>query len=412
MQTMIVYQKYVALVTLSVLLAAGCSDRSGETDANRPTSGPVIEEVVVAPVIEDIAPVRLAQAPAATPTPTATQPATAPAPQPKPAPAPATRPTTTKPASRPAATPKPAPNPATAPATMPATMPAGFPTTTTPAIAPESDPNFFIAAGDRALAADDANKAVTMMYRAVELDPTRLASLRGLAISLVAGRRFNETVPIYDSILAMDPNDQTARFNLALALSRVRDFGRAEKEYRTVLAKDDNYAEARYNLAMLYQTQGKLQYARQAWLKVIEQAPKLSSARNMLGELYMDLGKPVEAMDCFAEATKLKPDEVASWLNLATAARQAGSYGRAMVAIHRAEDLAPQDGLVQYRRGELLLELHRTTEKPELLADAISAWRKSLKLDPTQTELRDKLARLVGPETAPATGPATKPTAP
>ncbi len=272
-------------------------------------------------------------------------------------------------------------------------------------MAPEDDPNFFVAAADRALAANDPNEAVEMMYRAVELNPIRLASLRGLAVSLVAARRFRETVPTYDCILAMDPNDRTARFNLALALSRLRDFGRAENEYRVLVEKNENFIEARYNLAMLYHAQGKLQYARQTWVKVIELAPKTASAHGMLGEVYMDLDKPAEAMDCFAEAAKLKPKEVAGWLNLAAAARRAGSYGRALVALSRAEKLAPEDALVQYRRGELLLELHRTTEKPELLTQAITAWRRSLKLDPSQTELSDKLARLGAPTTTPTTRP-------
>lgn len=405
------------LVAMGLLLAAGCSDRDGQADANRPASRPVIEDVVVAPVIEEIAPVRFA--------PADTQPATAPATQPRPAPAPTTASTTkptattqpatapavtTRPAPRPVPTTRPAPLPATAPATMPATMPTA-PPATVQAIAPESDPNYFIAAGDRALARDDPNTAIKMMYRAVELDPTRIASLRGLSVTLVAARRFEEAVPIYDSILGMDPNDQTARFNLALALSRVRDFGRAQTEYRILVEKDERFVKGWYNLAMLYHAQGKLQDARRTWLKVIELAPGMASAHSLLAEVYMDLDKPTDAMNCFAEAAKLKPDEVASWVNLAAAARRAGSYGRAMVAIHRAENLAPQDAMVQYRRGELLLELHRTTNKPELLADAIAAWRKSLQFDPTQKELRDKLARIAGPTTVPTTQPTTKPAA-
>jgi tetratricopeptide (TPR) repeat protein len=293
--------------------------------------------------------------------------------------------------------------PTTSPAPTLAPIPQSAP-------APESDPNFYIAAGDRALAKDDPNTAVKMMYRAVDLDPTRLSSLRALAVSLVAARRFGEVVPIYDSILGMDPNDKTASFNLALALSRVRDFGRAERQYRALLAKDERSIEAWYNLAMLYQAQGRLEDARQTWLRVIGLSGDMASAHSFLGEVYMDLHKPADAMESFSKAAKLKPDEVSAWVNLAAAAREAGSYGRAIVAIHQAAGKAPQDALVQYRLGELLLELHRATDKPELLTEAIAAWKKSLKFDPTQKELTEKIARLeAAATTAPATAPATSP---
>jgi tetratricopeptide (TPR) repeat protein len=311
----------------------------------------------------------------------------------------------------PVATQPAAPTTAPAPALLP--IPRAAP-------APESDPNFYIAAGDRALAKDDPNSAVKMMYRAVELDPTRVSSLRTLAISLVAARRFAEVVPIYDSILGMDPNDQTARFNLALALSRVRDFGRAESQYRQLLAQNERSVEAWFNLAMLYQAQGRLEDARQTWLRVIALDGEMASAHGFLGEVYMDLQRPADALESFAKAAKLKPGEPVAWVNLAAAATRAGSYGLAIVAVHKAADIAPQDALFHYHLGEMLLELHRATGKHELLVEAVAAWKKSLEIGLPKNEstkefaekftkdLADKLAKLeAAATTAPTTAPAS-----
>ena len=254
---MIAQRLFILSLVLACLLAAGCSGRDGQADANRPASVPATEDDGSGVIIEDI---DIFSAPGS---PAATRPAAA-SPDAPPAPAPAT----TQPAHGTATAPT--GSSATSPATVPAApaalihvaqppsaeQPVAIPQS---APAPESDPNFYIAAGDRALAKDDPNTAVKMMYRALDLDPTRLSRLRALAASLVAARRFGEVVPIYDSILGMDPNDKTASFNLALALSRVRDFGRAERQYRALLAKDERSMEAWYNLAMLYQAQGRLE---------------------------------------------------------------------------------------------------------------------------------------------------------
>jgi tetratricopeptide (TPR) repeat protein len=255
----------------------------------------------------------------------------------------------------------------------------------------DSDPATHLAAGDRALARGEYDTAVRCMYRAVDLDPSRTDSLRSLAVALVAARRFDEVVPVYEAILGAAPADPAGRFNLALALSRIRDFGRAETEYRKLLAEHEDHVRGWYNLATLYQAQGKLHDAMRTWKEVVRLAPQLPSAHACLGEVLLDLGKRDEAMLAYAEAAKLRPKEVGAWLNLAAAARAAGSYGRAVLALQRATQLAPEDADVWARLGETLIELHRATDKPEPLAEAVEAWRRSLQLDADQTELRRNL---------------------
>jgi cytochrome c-type biogenesis protein CcmH/NrfG len=107
------------------------------------------------------------------------------------------------------------------------------------------------------------------------------------------------------------------------------------------------------------------------------------------------MGQAEPAMKAFAEAAKLQPESVQAWLNLATAATAVGSYGRAMVALERARRLAPQDAMVWLRQGEALMDLHRATQKPEYLNRAVDAWYQSLKLDPDQPELFEKVRVLV-----------------
>jgi len=121
--------------------------------------------------------------------------------------------------------------------------------------------------------------------------------------------------------------------------------------------------------------------------------------------VLLDLGEPAEAMRSYAEAAKLRPNHVTAWMNLSFAAREAGSYGRAVVALRKATALAPNDAEAWARLGEVLIELHRATEKRQFLLDALDAWRESVKLDPAQGELREKLRRY---ESAAASQPTTR----
>jgi len=273
----------------------------------------------------------------------------------------------------------------------------------------DADPATHLAAGDRALARGDHETAVECMYRAVDRDPTKIDSLRGLAVALVAAKRYRKAVPIYEAILGSAPTDEAARFNLALACSRVRDYPRAEKEYRRLVTDQEEHVRGWYNLATLYQLQGKLHDAKECWDKVVRLAPQLPSAHACRGEVLLDLRRPAEAMAAYAETAKLRPMEVGAWLNVSEAARQAGSLGRAATALRKATKLAPLDADVWLRLGDVLMAMHRATDKRSLLTDAVTAWRQSLELDSSQRELREKLEAY---ESIVTTAPANLPVRP
>jgi len=255
-----------------------------------------------------------------------------------------------------------------------------------------NDPRTHLAAGIRALQRGDNKIAADCFYRAFQLDGNHMGALYGLTEALVADKQYEKAVPIYEMIVGMAEDDYVSRFNLAVILSRLRRFGQAEDVYRRLLEDHQDALQARYNLATLYQAQGKLAAARDQWRKLIADAPHLPSAHEALGEVCMDLGDPAAAMSAYAEAAKLRPKQVGSWENLAVAAEQAGSFGRAIVATRRALALAPGDGRLWARLGRLKLELHRRTGRRRFLTEAIDAWRKSLQLDPDQKDIRDWLA--------------------
>ncbi len=249
----------------------------------------------------------------------------------------------------------------------------------------------FIAAGNRALGFGKNETAIACFYRAAELDSDNPDALKGLSVALLADRRYEDALPIFEMLVGISPDDRTARFNLAVIQSRLGYFGQAEQNYLELLRQDEDFLEARYNLATLYQSRGKLMMARDTWRKVLSKAPDFSKARESLGEVLTDLGDTDGAMAEYSEAAKLQDDDPTAWLNFASAAKNAGSLGRAVVAAKKAIKLAPRDKEIWARYGNLLLDVHRVNQKREFLEEALQAWQMSLEIDPQQENIIEKV---------------------
>ena len=260
----------------------------------------------------------------------------------------------------------------------------------------DRDPNTHIGAGIRAMDSGNHTAAADCFRRALKLNPNHQGALLGLTEALVADKKHQEAVPIYERILFLSPGDERARFNLAVVESRLRNFDRAAQHYRRLLKQNEGHVQGRYNLATLCQAQGKLAAAREQWEQVVARAPHLPSAHTALGEVLTDLGESQAAMNAYAQAAKLRPEDVSSWINFVAGARAAGSYGRAMAGMRNALKLAPLDADLWARQGEIQLEVHRTTGKIEFLHAAISSWQKSMELDPHREDVRRRLRHYGG----------------
>jgi tetratricopeptide (TPR) repeat protein len=328
-------------------------------------------------------------------------------------PAPKTRPGDIVPLTRPAPQTRPAPLPETRPVVFweidrGSPLPASRPATRPAQVGPDT-----LAKAGKAFEDERYDAAIELYRRAVSESPGDLDALRGLAASLRAAGKYEQTIPILKKILEIARDDRVERHNLALAYARGGDFFEAEREYRRLLDKYPDFTEARANLAIIYQVTGKLQYAREQWEKILMKHPDLYGANFSLGEIFMKTNDYKAAMERFSKASQLRPDSAAAWLNFGIAAMKMGFNGRAAIALRRAQDtggLEP-DGLELL--GDRLLDLHRSTDERQLLERAVRAWDKACKLDPERKKLKERVnqyrAILSGVGSRPEPTPETRP---
>ena len=260
-----------------------------------------------------------------------------------------------------------------------------------------TSPSTHIDAGLRAAAREDYELALACFERSLALSPTDETAMQLLSEALIASEEYAGAIKVCEELCRKPDADPVARFNLAVLLTRFRRFDRAEAIYRDLIAKEAEDIRARYNLASLYQAQGKLGQAADQWQRLLAIDDQLPSAHGALGEILMMAGEPTAAARHYASAATAQPDNVIWWANLAEASRMVGDYGRALVAIQRAIQLAPDSAMYLNRLAEIQVEIHRALGRHESLEDAVAAWRRSLQIDPSQEQVRRLLETYAGP---------------
>lgn len=284
-----------------------------------------------------------------------------------------------------------------------------------------SDPLTHIRAGDKALANGQTELSIACFTRAADMAPKNEDAHMGLAVAISAmaaqqrsilktRKLYRRAAEAYRKILAINAGNETARFNLGLALMRSGSPSQADEVFRPLLTSEKFAVQATFNLAMALSSQGKLNQAESLLRRLLDSSRKMGSldtaaAYTHLGEVLVDLGDKKGALQAYKEAAKLTPKDMAAWLNLAAAARADGSYGYAVTATRKAAALSPFNAEIHLRLGNLLLELHRATEEDRFLTEAVEAWRDSVKIDPSQTDLRRRIE--IYSRKTPATKPAS-----
>ncbi len=288
------------------------------------------------------------------------------------------------------------------------------------------DGQIMIRCGDISLARGDYYRSQIFFRRAVQLNEHDLDALTGLATVLTATNQHANAIGIYQKIIdlimlqlaagedmnagaatgvvaaefAATRTDKTslqstltsARFNQAVAHWRLGELTQAERLFSRILQDHPGHLKAQFNLANLHSAQGRLAQAKEAWTNVTSQAAIMgdndaAEAWSSLGAACMDLGQGDEALAAYSQACERKGDDATNWLNLAVAAEAAGRFGTAIAACKRACKLSPQSDDAFLRLGNVLLAANRASNKKELLAEVLEAWRQSLKLNPRQPNL-------------------------
>lgn len=247
-----------------------------------------------------------------------------------------------------------------------------------------------LAQAEAALVAGDVDQALLLTREFLQQHPE---SSRGTALrarALVAAGQPNEAIRLFNRI---GPASSEELHAYARALLMLERWTTALPVLVRVLQIEPTHADALYEISVCRTRLGRLTDALDSAKRFAALPGHEPRGNVMVGTIHSDLGNPNEAADAFARVLEYRPDakelQVAPdefFLMYGQALLDAGKPQQALSQLERSLDLKPS------ARAYLLVGKAR--ENLAQVAEAESAWREALRLDRSQTEVRECLARI------------------
>ncbi|RJO64629.1 MAG: tetratricopeptide repeat protein [Candidatus Omnitrophota bacterium] len=205
---------------------------------------------------------------------------------------------------------------------------------------------------------EDANRELEIaLERASVREPKNISIYKTLGMMYLQQKRFKEAEKTYRSILALAPDDNEAHFYLGSVYSELGNNAGAIEELKQALQLKADYHEALNFLGYLYVEQNtNLQEAERLIKKAVELQPDNGAYIDSLGWLYFKKGRAKDALK----------------------------------ELERAKDLL-SDPVIYDHLGDVYFKLND-------FKNAKTSWQESLKLDPRQKTVEEKLKQLPGNE--------------
>ena len=210
-------------------------------------------------------------------------------------------------------------------------------------------------AGVAYLRASHLDKAAAMFERALGMRPEHADAFNALGVIATRRGDYDSALDYYwRSLSATEENG--VRMNIALTYYLMGERDRADAYFEQVVALDAGYgelfdflstvgdAEQYYEIGVGYLRQLRLEQALEQFDLALGADPRYADARNARGVVLARQGRAAEALESFAAAADIEPEQMGFRVNVALAHHLLGDYRRADVLYRQV--IAEDDGYV------------------------------------------------------------------
>jgi tetratricopeptide (TPR) repeat protein len=159
-------------------------------------------------------------------------------------------------------------------------------------------------------------EAVTLLKRAVELEPTFPDAWTNLGRAYFGLRQVDAAIDAFKRQISINPYDLYAYNNLGLAYRTQQNFEGAEAAFQKQLEIDPLDAFAYESLGGMYLEEHRYEAAASALEKAVARSPKSAPVRVRLGEALLNLHEYERARAAFSRAVELDPSPL-TWNDIA-----------------------------------------------------------------------------------------------
>ena len=249
-------------------------------------------------------------------------------------------------------------------------------------------PDAYHRLGMLAAQSGDIEQALTLIDRAIEIDPNEWRYHHGRGEVLLAVEQYTAAIAAFEQALRLNGDAPEALFKLGVALHATQQLDRAMALYQRVLSINPNLAEVHNHLGSALQSAGRSSEAIEAFRRAVRLQPVNAEALSNLGSALQEAGRLDEAIAAYRAALTFRPDFFPLYNNLASALAEQNRLDEAANALRQAVAVDPEYAIGWSNFAKVLRQLDK-------LDEAIDACRIAVKLRPDFIEEYTSLASIL-----------------
>ena len=227
--------------------------------------------------------------------------------------------------------------------------------------------------------ANDYKRAVKILQEAIRYNPSNEGAIYEMAFCYDQLGEYEQAIKSYSDYIDENPYSFTAWYNLGNAYSKMEEHDKAIWAYDYCVVINEEFGPVYFNLGNAYMSKEQFQNAIQSFSKSMELDGEDPVALCYIGEAYEQLGDLGLARGYYQQSLELAPMLPDAWLGLGIIEDLEGRTKEALVLLHKAAELDPENSGVYH-------VLAGAYEKLEDFVQAMDYYQLSLALDPTDEE--------------------------
>lgn len=226
---------------------------------------------------------------------------------------------------------------------------------------------------------NDYRNAVMVLKEAIKSNPHNEGAIYEIAFCYDQLGEYSSAIQCYSDYIDENPYSFTAWYNLGNACSKVENFEKAIWAYDYCILINEDFGPVYFNLGNAYMSQEKFLLAIEQFHKCMEVDGDDPMALCYIGEAHEQLNELELASHFYRRSLELAPMLPDAWLGLGIVEDLKGNTKEALVLIHKAAELDPENAGIYH-------VLAGAYEKLEDLVQAEEFYQLSLALDPSDEE--------------------------
>lgn len=238
---------------------------------------------------------------------------------------------------------------------------------------------------------DNIAAAVEELKTVIKLDPDAVEPHAILALLYTSEQKLDLAAIEYETALKNASKLQPKNIEIYRSLGAIyiqqKKYKEAENTYKLLIGMAPENAEAHFYLGSIYNELKKKELCEKELKETLRIKPDYHEALNFLGYIWVDENRNLDQAEAMIKkALQMDPDNGAYIDSLGWFYFRKGKYKEALKELQRASNIF-EDPVIYDHLGDVHIKL-KDSEKAKL------SWEVSLRLDPSQGKVKEKLEKI------------------